>query len=96
METHFCPCCASGMHHPTGACPVCHAPQVMQVASAAPRNPFKLIACCVFWAIGFWLGLLLLGGEPLGGSLLLLSIGLSIALTVRGTLPGTARLRSSP
>jgi hypothetical protein len=65
----------------------------MPAPCADRRNPFKLIALCVLWAVGFWLGSLFLLGEraerQLGGLLLLASIGLSIALTVRGALPGT-------
>ena len=96
MDMVYCPGCASGPHHGTPVCPVCGAPQVMQAASSAPRNPFKLIACCLLWSIGFWFGFLLVGAEPLGGPLLLTSIGLSIVLTVRGKLPGTARRPLTP
>jgi hypothetical protein len=95
METIFCPGCASGTHHGGAACPVCGAPCAVEMSSFVPRNPFKLIALCVSWAVAFWLGSLLLLGEQaerqLGGTLLLASIGLSIALTVRGVLPGTQK-----
>lgn len=96
METVFCPGCAGGAHDGAAACPVCGAPCAVDVYATVPRNPFKLIALCLLWAIGFWLGSLFLLGErierQLGGTLLLASIGLSIALTVRGALPGTAKL----
>ena len=91
MEMIHCPGCASGAEHGSPACPVCGAPRAAGAATTAPRNPFKLIACCVLWAVAFWFALLFLAGERLGGLLLLASIGLSIALTVRGKLPGTAR-----
>lgn len=63
------------------------------------RNPFLLIACCVLWSVGIWFGSLFLVGtiagdmlsQDLGGPFLLASIGLSIVLTVRGRLPGTAK-----
>lgn len=109
MEMIYCPGCASGLHD-SGACPVCGALRTGQQAQAVQRNPFKLIAWCVLWAVVFWLGSLFLSGalagasdpghaavlgrqfdESLGGPLLLLSIGLSIVLTVRGALPGTAK-----
>lgn len=111
MDMVYCPGCASGPHEGTSACPVCGAPQVMWAASKAPRNPFKLIACCLLWAIGLWLAFLFVAAvlagafdperasmldRTLGGPLLLAAIGLAIALTVRGRLPGTARRRLTP
>lgn len=103
MEMIHCPGCASGVHHASPACPVCGAPHAMIVVAAAQRNPFKLIALCVVWAVAFWFASLLLldaragmPGERLGGSLLLASIGLSVALTVWGKLPGTTKPSSSP
>jgi hypothetical protein len=95
MEMIHCPGCASGVHHASPACPVCGAPHAMIVVAAAQRNPFKLIAVCVAWAIGFWFVFLFLLGDRLGGSLLLASIGLSVALTVRGKLPGTTKPSST-
>jgi len=91
MEMIHCPGCASGAEHGSPACPVCGAPRAAGAATATPRNPFKLIACCVLWAVAFWFAFLFLAGERLGGFLLLAAIGLSIALTVGGKLPGTAR-----
>ena len=91
MDMVYCPGCACHLCDSTAACPVCGAPRTAASAAGRPRNPFKLIASCVLWAMGFWSGLLLLGGGPLAGPLLLASIGLSIALTVRGRLPGTAQ-----
>ena len=91
MEMIHCPGCASGAGHGSPACPVCGAPRAPDATAAAPRNPFKLIACCVVWALVFWSIFLFLAGARLGGSFLLVSIGLSIALTVRGKLPGTAQ-----
>lgn len=106
METIFCPGCASDLRCSTGGCPVCAAPRAPG-APAAQRNPFKLIALCVLYAIGIWfasmftLGIALsvidpgAHGEHLGrtadGPLLLASIALSIALTVCASLPGTAQ-----
>jgi hypothetical protein len=62
------------------------------------RNPFKLVALCVIYAVAFWFAsMFLLGfvagelGRTWSGTLLLASIGLSIALTVRGKLPGTVQ-----
>lgn len=107
MDMLYCPGCASGPHAGSSVCPVCGAPQVMQAASAARRNPFKLIACCCLWAIGFWLAFLFvvgflagafgverarMQGSTLDGPLLLAAIGLAIVLTVCGRLPGTRRL----
>jgi hypothetical protein len=83
---------------------VCGAARGGAGALGAQRNPFKLIALCVLYALGFWFAALLLIGEAVGevasaasaqhipgGTLLLGAIALSIALTVRGKLPGTAR-----
>jgi len=92
MEMIHCPGCASGAQPGSLACPVCGAPRAASTVLNAPRNPFKLIACCVVWALAFWSMFLFLAGARLGGLLLLFSIGLSIALTVCGKLPGTARL----
>jgi hypothetical protein len=107
MEMIFCPGCAANLQSGTGTCPVCGIPRAAPGAPGPQRNPFKLIALCVLYAIGIWfasmfvtasaLGVLDPGahGEHLGrmsgGPLLLTSIGLSIALTVCGTLPGTAK-----
>lgn len=90
MDMVYCPGCACHLCDSKAACPVCGAPRSAAPAADTPRNPFKLIVSCALWAMGFWLGLLLLGGEPLAGSLLLVSIGIAITLTVRGKLPGTA------
>ncbi|QOL49889.1 hypothetical protein [Massilia litorea] len=99
MEMVFCPGCAGDVHDGSGACPVCGASQAVAAAPGIRRNPFMLIACCVLWSIGIWFGALFLVGvaagdrlsEALGGPFLLASIGLSIGLTVRGMLPGTAK-----
>jgi len=100
MDMVFCPACAADVHDGTAACPVCHAPRALPAPCAIRRNPFKLIALCLLWAIGFWLLSLFLLGEQaerqLGGQLLLASIGLSIALTVRGNLPGTQKPSHAP
>jgi hypothetical protein len=106
MEAIFCPACASDLRCSTGGCPVCGAPRTPG-APAPQRNPFKLIALCVLYAIGIWfasmfvLGIVLGVADPgahgehlgrmAGGPLLLASIALSIALTVRASLPGTAK-----
>lgn len=99
MDMVFCPACAANVHDGTPACPVCGAPRAMPAPIVDRRNPFKLIALCVLWAVAFWFGSLFLLGErierQLGGPLLLASIGLSVALTVRGALPGT-RKSSAP
>jgi hypothetical protein len=66
------------------------------------RNPFKLIALCLLYALAIWFASMFLLGfvagargqqlaQSVSGSLLLAAIGLSIALTVRGKLPGTAQ-----
>lgn len=93
MDMVFCPACAANVHDGSAACPVCGAPRAMPAPPADRRNPFKLIALCLLWAVAFWLGSLFLLGEQaerqLGGTLLLASIGLSITLTARGVLPGT-------
>lgn len=107
MEMVYCPGCASDLHDSTGACPVCGAPGTASGARAPQRNPFKLIALCVLYAIAIWfasmfvLGVVLGVADPgahgehlermSGGPLLLASIGLSIALTVCASLPGTAK-----
>lgn len=99
MDMVFCPGCAGEVHDGSGTCPVCGAPQAMALAPGLRRNPFMLIACCVLWSVGIWFGSLFLIGvlasealsEAASGPLLLASIGLSIVLTVRGRLPGTAK-----
>ena len=66
------------------------------------RNPFKLIALCLVYTVAIWFvsmfGLGFVAGtrgqqlaQMWSGPLLLASIGLSIVLTVRGKLPGTAQ-----
>jgi hypothetical protein len=86
MDMVYCPGCASGPHAGSSVCPVCGAPQVMQAASTARRNPFKLIACCCLWAIGFWLAFLFVegfvAGVVAGGS------GQGLATTLGSTLDG--------
>jgi hypothetical protein len=102
MESIHCPGCACDLHDANHACPVCGAPRGAPTASALRRNPFRLIALCVAYAVGIWLASMfvldsLFGaaaghpGQRFSGSLLLAAIALSIALTVRGQLPGTAR-----
>ena len=102
MEMVYCPGCACHLCDSKAACPVCGAPRAASGIVAPMRNPFKLIALCVFYAVAFWFcSMFLLGfassargqllGHTLSGPLLLASIGLSIALTVRGKLPGTAQ-----
>lgn len=99
MEMVFCPGCAGDVHDGTAACPVCGAPRVLGAAPGIRRNPFMLIACCVLWSVCIWFGALFLVGvlanetlsEEASGPFLLASIGLSIVLTVRGKLPGTAK-----
>jgi hypothetical protein len=102
MELIHCPGCACDLHDADHACPVCGVPRGLPIASVAPRNPFRLIALCVAYAVTFWLISMfaldaLFGaaaghpGQRFSGSLLLASIALSIALTVRGSLPGTAK-----
>lgn len=102
----YCPGCASDLHDSTGACPVCGVPRAMPLAPTPKRNPFKLIALCVLYAVAIWLtALFVIGGlvasdaamgQSEGGPLLLASIGVSIALTVRGKLPGTASPGPTP
>ena len=102
MELIHCPGCACDLHDADNACPVCGVPRGVPATKAAPRNPFRLIALCVVYAVALWLASMfaldsLSGaaaghpGQRFSGSLLLASIALSIALTVRGKLPGTAR-----
>ena len=102
MELIHCPGCACDLHDADHACPVCGAPRGIRAASAPQRNPFRLIALCVVYAVALWLAAMfaldaLFGadaghpGQRFSGSLLLASIVLSIALTVHGKLPGTAR-----
>lgn len=99
MEMVFCPGCAGDVHDGTAACPVCGAPQAMALGPRIRRNPFMLIACCVLWSVGMWFASLFLVGaladerliQVLDGPFLLASIGLSVVLTVRGRLPGTAK-----
>jgi hypothetical protein len=106
MEMAYCPGCASDLHDATGACPVCGVPRAAPGARAAQRNPFKLIALCVLYAVALWFASMFAvdvvfgaadgagTGQPermFSGSLLLASIALSIALTACGKLPGTAK-----
>ena len=102
MDMVYCPGCACHLCDSGAACPVCGAPRAASGSAVPLRNPFKLIALCVVYAVAFWFASLLLLGfasgargqqlvQTLGGPLLLASIGLSIALTVRGTLPGTRK-----
>jgi hypothetical protein len=109
METVHCPACAGELHQSEATCPSCGAWQGRPTAPPE-RNPFKLIALCVLWAVLFWFVSLFLAEAAagavdrehagalgawlervLGGPFLLASIGLSIVLTVRGKLPGTAK-----
>jgi len=101
MELIHCPGCACDLHDADNACPVCGAPRGVRAAPAPSRNPFWLIALCVAYAVALWLASMFaldslfgaaggLPGQRFSGSLLLASIALSIALTVRGKLPGTA------
>jgi hypothetical protein len=97
MEMLYCPGCACHLCDSKAACPVCGAPRTGRGIAISLRNPFKLIALCVFYAVAIWFASMFLigfvAGEPgqtLSGPLLLASIGLSIAFTVRGKLPGTA------
>ncbi len=111
MEIVNCPGCACDAHYSRPACPVCGAPHAAPVAAVPQRNPFKLIALCLLYAVAIWLGaMFVIGfafgaaegtasgnrvqqlGQLLSGPLLLVSICLSIALTVRGKLPGTAKI----
>jgi hypothetical protein len=99
MEMAFCPGCAGDVHDGSAACPVCGAPQAVAAGPGLRRNPFMLIACCVLWSVCIWFGSLFLVGalvsdrwsDILSGPFLPASIGLSILLTVRGKLPGTAK-----
>lgn len=102
MDMLLCPGCACHLCDGRGVCPVCEAPRGEAGVALPLRNPFKLIALCVVHALAIWVGALFLLGlgaggeqlaESLGGSLLLASIGLSIVLTVRGKLPGTAHIK---
>lgn len=97
MEMVYCPGCACHLCDSRAACPVCAAPRAAPGIAVPLRNPFKLIALCVVYAVAIWfVSMFLIGfvagelGQTLSGRLLLASIGLSIALTVRGKLPGTA------
>lgn len=96
MDIVYCPGCACHLSDSRAACPVCGAPRAAPGNALPLRNPFKLIALCVVYAVALWfVSMLLLDfaslGQRLSGTLLLASIGLSIALTVRGKLPGTAQ-----
>ena len=102
MEMVYCPGCACHLCDSTAACPVCGAPRTAPGIAVPLRNPFKLIALCVVYAVAIWLVSMFVIGfvagtrgqqlaQTLSGPLLLASIGLSIALTVRGKLPGTAQ-----
>ena len=101
MDMVYCPGCACHLCDSRSACPVCGAPRAMPGSGIPARNPFKLIALCLAYAVVLWFAtMFLLGfasgarGQPLGqiwsGPLLLASIGLAIVLTVCGKLPGTA------
>jgi hypothetical protein len=98
----YCPGCACHLCDSRPACPVCSAPRAALGIAVPLRNPFKLIALCLVYALAIWFAsMFLIGfvagargqelGQTLSGPLLLASIGLSIALTVRGKLPGTAQ-----
>ena len=102
MESIHCPGCACDLHDANHACPVCGAPRGGPTVNVPPRNPFRLIALCVAYAVGIWLASMfaldsLSGaaaghpGQRFSGTLLLVSIVLSIALAVRGKLPGTTK-----
>ena len=102
MEMVYCPGCACHLCDSEGACPVCAAPRAAPGRAVPLRNPFKLIALCLVYALALWFSSMFLidlaagaRGQQLvqtgSGPLLLASIGLSIALTVRGKLPGTAQ-----
>ncbi len=102
MESVYCPGCAGDLRDAHNACPVCGAPRTAPGVAAAPRNPFRLIALCLVYAVAIWLSSMFAldtvfgaaAGHPgrlYSGPLLLASIALSIALTVRGKLPGTAK-----
>jgi hypothetical protein len=100
MDLVHCPGCACDLHDADNACPVCGARRGASSVMKPLRNPFRLIALCVAYAIATWLVSMFAldtvfgaahPGQRFSGSLLLASIGLSIALTVRGKLPGTAK-----
>ena len=100
MDIVYCPGCACHLCDSGADCPVCGAPRAAPGTAVPLRNPFKLIALCVVHAVAFWFcSMFLLDfassarqlAQTLSGPLLLASIGLSIALTVRGKLPGTAQ-----
>jgi len=102
MDMVYCPGCACHLCDSRPACPVCSAPRVAPCIAVPSRNPFRLIALCLVYAVAIWFGAMFLAGFVAGargqqlaqawsGPLLLASVCLSIALTVRGTLPGTAR-----
>ena len=97
MDMVYCPGCACHLSDGRSACPVCGAPRTAPGGAVPLRNPFTLIALCVAYSVAFWFcSMFVLDfassalGQTLSGPLLLASIGLSIALTVRGKLPGTA------
>ena len=101
MEMVYCPGCACHLCDSRPACPVCSAPRAAPEIAVSLRNPFKLIALCVVYAVAIWfVSMFLIGlaagargqqlAQTLSGTLLLAAIGLSIALTVCGKLPGTA------
>jgi len=102
MDMVYCPGCACHLCDSRAACPVCGAPRAAPGIAVPLRNPFKLIALCVVYAVAIWFVLMFLLDfassargqqlvQTLSGPLLLASIGLSMALTVRGKLPGTAQ-----
>ena len=99
MDMVYCPGCACHLCDSRAACPVCGAPRGAPGSAVPVRNPFKLIALCVVYAVAIWFcSMFVLDfassagalGQTLSGPLLLASIGLSIMLTLRGKLPGTA------
>jgi hypothetical protein len=102
MDIVYCPGCACYLCDSKSLCPVCGAARAEPGKLVPMRNPFKLIGLCVVYAVALWFASIFLLGfafsvrgqqlaQSLSGPLLLASIGLSIALTVRGKLPGTAR-----
>jgi hypothetical protein len=102
MDMIYCPGCACDLHDAHNTCPVCGARRGASNIMKPLRNPFRLIALCVVYAIALWLVSMFAldtvfgaaaghPGQRFSGSLLLASIALSIALTVHGKLPGTAK-----
>ncbi len=106
MDNIYCPGCACQLCDSTASCPVCGAPRAASLVPVPLHNPFKLIALCVVYALAFWFGAMFLLDFASGarvqrlvqawrGLLLLAAISLSIVLTVRGKLPGTAHIKPS-